>query len=590
MDGAGGEGVRGSLPPRTAPVRFAAFTLDLDGCSLSRADGGDVPLTRSEFALLREFVRHPGRVLTRDYLLDALTGKRADPFDRSVDVLVGRLRRKIEPDAKRPALIVTVQGAGYKFAAPMEVHAESAAPTHAAFTQNKQLPPRLSMVVLPFANLTGDPTQDYFVDGVTESLTTDLSRVSGALVIGRNTAFTYRGKPVDLKQIGKELNVRYVLEGGVQRAPNRVRVSVQLVDAESGHHVWAERFDKPLADIFDMQDEIVAHLARQLDAALISTEARRAALSPQPDSMDLTFQCRAWLHKGITLDHLARAGDFFERALALAPADVGALTGKAWVEMTIAGAYTTDDRSSRLGVARSALKQVLNIAPDHALAHLILGRVEICDNRGLQAIAEFECALKFDRNLAAAQAAIGMAKLFMGRAEETEAHVLEALRISPRDTLAFNWLATAGVAKLYLGCDEEAVAWFRRAVRGRSKSSQRAFLSGRGARPSRSAGRGQGIHGRRTCDQPGLHHQPVSRRLVQRRPKVPRPTRACVQRSAQGRRARGLRIRVTSRNPSRGFCRRPASGLPVGRRMRATSRIDTPASNDRSGAILRYWA
>jgi TolB-like protein len=126
------------------------------------------------------------------------------------------------------------------------------------------LPPRLSIVVLPFANLTDDPEQDYFVDGVTESLTTDLSRISGSFVIGRHTAFTYKGKAVDLKQIGREVNVRYVLEGSVQRSGNQLRVNVQLVDAETASHLWAERFDKPIADLFDMQDEIVARLARAL--------------------------------------------------------------------------------------------------------------------------------------------------------------------------------------------------------------------------------------------------------------------------------------------------------------------------------------
>jgi TolB-like protein len=120
--------------------------------------------------------------------------------------------------------------------------------------------PRLSIVVLPFANLGGNPDQEYFVDGVTESLTTDLSRISGSFVIARNTAFTYKGKHVDIKQIGRELNVRYVLEGSVQRGGNRLRVNVQLIDAESGAHLWADRFDKPVADILDMQDEIVANL------------------------------------------------------------------------------------------------------------------------------------------------------------------------------------------------------------------------------------------------------------------------------------------------------------------------------------------
>src|ERR1700721_4346845 len=167
MEDAGSAPAKSSLPPRGAPVRFGAFTLDLDGCSLSNADRGDIPLTRSEFTLLREFIRHPGRVLSRGYLLDALAGKRPDPFDRSIDMLVGRLRRKIEPDAKPPRLIVTVPGEGYKFAAPIRVEApklssKSATLRPAASLPNKHEPPRLSMVVLPFANLSGGPEKETF--------------------------------------------------------------------------------------------------------------------------------------------------------------------------------------------------------------------------------------------------------------------------------------------------------------------------------------------------------------------------------------------------------------------------------------------
>ena len=157
-----------------------------------------------------------------------------------------------------------------------------AKPAPAPAPRKIRSPPRLSMVVLPFANIGGDPEQEHFVDGVTESLTTDLSRIRGSFVIGRNTAFTYKGKAVDLKQIGRELNVRYVLEGSVQRGGNRMRVNVQLIDAETGNHLWAERFDKPLADLFDMQDEIVTRLAGALNAELVAAEARRAEQDADP--------------------------------------------------------------------------------------------------------------------------------------------------------------------------------------------------------------------------------------------------------------------------------------------------------------------
>src|ERR1700751_2177954 len=180
-------------------------------------------------------------------------------------------------------------------------------------------PPHLSIVVLPFANLNGDPEQDYFVDGVTETLTTDLSRINGAFVIARNTAFTFKGKAVDVVRLGRELNVRYVLEGSVQRGGNLLRVNVQLVDAETGNHLWAERFDKPVADLFDMQDEIVSRLANTLNAELIAAEAGRAERSPHPDAMDLVFQGRSWFNKGLTPDYMERARSFFEKAIALDP-------------------------------------------------------------------------------------------------------------------------------------------------------------------------------------------------------------------------------------------------------------------------------
>ena len=198
--------------------------------------------------------------------------------------------------------------------------------THAP-TPDKAGPPRLSIVVLPFANIGGDPEQEYFVDGVTESLTTDLSRISGSFVIGRNTAFTYKGKHVDLKQIGRELNVRYVLEGSVQRSGNRLRINVQLIDAETGAHLWAERFEKPVADLFDMQDEIVARLANQLGTQLIAAEARRAEQAPHPNSMDLYFQGMACLNKGWITEHATQARGFFERALAIDPGNIEALVG-----------------------------------------------------------------------------------------------------------------------------------------------------------------------------------------------------------------------------------------------------------------------
>jgi len=331
-------------------------------------------------------------------------------------------------------------------------------------------------VVLPFANLSGDPEQNYFVDGVTESLTTDLSRISGAFVIACNTAFTFKGKAVDVKKLGRELNIRYLLEGSMQRGGNRLRVNVQLVDAETGNHLWAERFDKPVADLFDMQDEIVSRLANTLNAELIAAEARRAERSPHPDAMDLVFQGRAWLNKGLTPDYIAQARRFFQQAMALDPGSIEAKVGLARVDVAFGGALMTDDRSARFTSAEATLTKALSLAPNHAEAHLVLGMVQIFTERVAQGIAECEQALALDRNLAGAHAFIGYAKFLLGRGAETEAHINEAIRLSPRDTFAPRWFVWGGIAKSQLGADAETVVWLRRGLDANRNYSAAHFI------------------------------------------------------------------------------------------------------------------
>ena len=301
---------------------------------------------------------------------------------------------------------------------------------------SKQLvmsPPRLSMVVLPFANIGGDHEQEYFADGITESLTTDLSRISGAFVIGHNTAFVYKGSAIDLRQIGRDLNVRYALQGSVQRGGNRLRVNVQLIDCNPATHLWAERFDQMLADLFEMQDEIVARLASQLGAQLVEAEARRAERSPDPDSVDLYFRAKALINRGSTTEYLKPAEALLQRALQLDPNNVDALAAKGWVEMDFGAGFMADDRTARLASAEASATKALSLAPDHAFAHLVLGSFYSAVNRSDEAIAEFEHALILDRNLVYAHALIGSAKTALGRAEEAENHYREALRLSPRD-------------------------------------------------------------------------------------------------------------------------------------------------------------
>jgi TolB-like protein/class 3 adenylate cyclase len=327
-----------------------------------------------------------------------------------------------------------------------------------------RLVPRLSIVVLPFANLGGDPEQDYFVDGITESLTTDLSRINGSFVIARNTAFTFKGKAMDVQKLGRELNVRYVLEGSVQRGGNRVRVNVQLIDVGTGNHLWAERFDVPIADLFDMQDEIVSSLANALNAQLIEAEARRAEQLPHPDAIDLVFQGMSCWNKGATPETMAKAREFFEGALTLDPRNTEALVGIAALDTASAALLLVNNRDPRLAAAEATLTKALSVSPQHARAHMFLGTVHILTKRAAQGIRECERALALDRNLADAHAHIGAAMVFIGRGRESEARIQEAFRLSPRDTGAFRWMHYAGIARLVLGDDAEAVTWLRRCL------------------------------------------------------------------------------------------------------------------------------
>jgi TolB-like protein/class 3 adenylate cyclase/Tfp pilus assembly protein PilF len=359
-------------------------------------------------------------------------------------------------------------------ARPVRVYALGPLPLVAALNRPTDWPvagsPRLSIVVLPFENISGDASQDYFVDGVTATLTTDLSRIGGSFVIGRSTAFTYKGKPIDAKQIGRELNVRYVLEGSVQRGGDRVRVNVQLVDVGSGAHFWSDRFDKPIADLFVMQDEIVARLANQLRAELNVAEARRAGRTANPDSMDLYFQGYGCLNNRLMPDYLRRARSCFEQALALDPENADALVSMASMDVSIAGTFA-DDWAERLLSAENAFYKALSLVPNHAIAHTGLATVFNPTHRATQGLAEAELALTLDSNLAIAHYAIGQAKFYLGRPEEVESSVREAMRLSPRDRLSFSWYALAGVAALYVGDYEEGLAWLRRSI-----ESHRSFL------------------------------------------------------------------------------------------------------------------
>src|ERR1700677_2362526 len=430
-------------------------------------DGQPAKIGARAFDILMALVERRHRIATKDELIELVWLGNAIE-ESNLAVHIAALRKLLGAGA-----IVTIPGRGYQFAVPFD-HDKTG--TKIPISERRE-PPRLSIVVLPFANLGGGAEQEHFVDGVTESLTTDLSRIRGSFVIGRNTAFTYKGKAVDLKQIGRELNVRYVLEGSVQRGGNRMRVNVQLIDAGSGSHLWAERFDKPVTDIFDMQDDIVARLAGALNAQLVVAEAQRAEQAVNPDSMNFYFQALAWYNKGLSRDNVARARSFFERALSSEPDNVDALggSGRAY---TAASVMFATDPAPAFAAAEAKAARALSRVQDHARGHASLGYIKIYTRRALEGIAECEHALGLDRNLSQAHGYIGFGKVFIGRPEETEAHIVEALRLSPRDTAAHGWMSMVAIAKNHLGLYEQTVLWCRRAIEANQDFAHPYFVLG----------------------------------------------------------------------------------------------------------------
>ena len=289
--------------------------------------------------------------------------------------------------------------------------------------------PRLSMVVLPLANIGGGPEQEHFADGVTESLTTDLSRIRNAVVIARNTAFAYKGKPLDAKTIGRELNVRYVIEGSVQRSGGRMRVNVQLIDAETGSHLWAERFDKPVADLFDMQDEIVARLASQLRAELTSAEARRAEQAPNPDSWTSAFRVRLGFIRVRLLTIWPKRGAFLiARSPPIPTMSTRSLDRRA-ARIAVAATSLLADPLSGLYCGRSEIDQSLVLDPEPSARPYVAWTYRYKDEAGHRGhCRDVNMHWSWTEISHRPIPLIGYGKLFVGRAEETEPHIAQALR------------------------------------------------------------------------------------------------------------------------------------------------------------------
>jgi TolB-like protein len=320
--------------------------------------------------------------------------------------------------------------------------------------------PHLSIVVLPFADLSEGRGQQYFADGITDDLTTDLSRLAGMFVIARNTAFTYKDKPIDARQIGRELGVRYVLEGSVRRSGDQVRVNAQLVDAEAGAHLWAERFDRDTSDLLAVQNEITGRIALTLHLELVGAEAARPI--ERPDAMDYILRGRAASYRSPTPENYAEAVGWFERALSLDPASVEAKSLLASILAARALDRMTDTSAADFARAEALVRQVLAVSPRSPIAHYAYGQVLRATRRNEQCIPEYQEALAFNHSWVDALAGLGWCKFWVGLLDEAIDLHAQAIRLSPRDPQIGYWYHRIGQVHLLQSRIQEAIPWLEK--------------------------------------------------------------------------------------------------------------------------------
>jgi adenylate cyclase len=436
-----------ACPPSRSPMRVFFATSASTALTKSSwfAPRSPLAITLNVAARL-EALSDPGGICISRMVRDQIRDKLGYAFEDLGEQSVKNIARPVRAYALRSEAVADLPAPGV--------------PT-ASLISLSTVAPRLSMVVLPFANLSNDSDQQYFADGITEDLTTDLSRIADMFVISRNTAFTYQGKRVDTKQIGRDLGVRYLLEGSVRRSGNQVRVNAQLIDAETDAHLWAERFDRDTGDLFALQNEITSRIAVALNLELLSAEAARP--TERPDVLEYILRGRAASNRPPSRERDAEVISLYERALALDPQSVDA---QSWLAAVFAGRVMngmSDSATADIKRAEAMAAQALTASPRSPLAHFAKGQVLRAQGRLEDAIPEYEAAIAFNRNWMHAISALGQCKLYTGSTEEVIPLHEQAIRLSPRDPIIGSFYCRIGQAHLLQSRIDEAIPWLEKA-------------------------------------------------------------------------------------------------------------------------------
>jgi len=437
---------------------FEDYVLDTDRRDLRRGSAR-LSIQPQVFDLLVFLVRNRDRVVSKDDLLASVWGGRI-VSESTLASRINAARRIIGDNGEQQRLIRTIIGKGVRFvgkAREQKDADQSGAPP---------VLPRLSIVVLPFANLSNDPEQEAFADGITEDLTSDLLRISGGFVIARSTAFTFKGKPVDVKKIGRELGIRYVIEGSVRRAGDLIRLNVRLTDAESGAHLWANRFDTDSVDLAQGQSEITGRLARVINFKLVEAESRRIDQGKvlEPDSDDLLIRGWAVLVRPVSAATLQEARRVFERVLEIDPGSAAAKIGLAHaLSANIANGWSASPQEDEVR-AEQLLLEAIECDASSFRARQALGLLRRLQNRLDESRIELETAIALVPNYAPAFCQLGMTLICLGQPEAAIPQVEKGIRLDPHDTASpVHAYSILSLAHLLLGHVEQAIELARTA-------------------------------------------------------------------------------------------------------------------------------
>jgi TolB-like protein/Tfp pilus assembly protein PilF len=437
---------------------FEHFRLDRRGLFRREEGGGFVPLkigSRAE-EILRVLVERAGELVSKDEIITRVwPGTIVEESNLTVQISV--LRRLLDEQSAEGSYIQTVPGRGYRLVSKVARVEPDVLLSSPSASQ------RLSIVVLPFANLSDDPDQQYFADGVTEDLTADLSRIPDSFVMSRQTAFTYRNRSIGTKQIGHELGVRYVVEGSVRRSGDHVRVAAQLVDAARDTHLWAERYDRSRADLFELQDEIVTAIAGAIEPELLKFERGRiAALPQQSDDVYELYQRGMFHHYRQNKADNLKAQAYFRRALVTEPHSSQA-TAALSIALTIAAYLSwTDNPERNYQEAFELGERAVALDARYPNAHFALALICMWTGRTERAAAELEEAIKLNPSFAAAHAVLGVVFTLLGNPGAGVESIEKGMQLSPRDPRLFIWLSGLAAAHYQLRHYSQAVEIGRR--------------------------------------------------------------------------------------------------------------------------------